>query len=207
MQIEAARGAPRQTVDTWFTRAITADPARYAAYVIRLKLSETPQRRRYARDDRLRPGVPANWRRPSRELRCCWSMRTSARRISPTPASRTTCAGITSRRRQGVEDIRAAYEPYVAKFPDSQFHRSRYAQLAAWSGQWQTADEQLQAMGERQFSLSWFRSKDNYLRLRSEGERARSPSHTESQVTDHVRSPMAENSWSLITHPLRRDVR
>lgn len=59
------------------------------------------------------------------------------------------------------EEIRGVYESYLAQFPDSLYHRSRYATLACWAEDWKKADEQFRRMGKR-FSYAHFRNDGRY---------------------------------------------
>ena len=65
------------------------------------------------------------------------------------------------------DDVKAVYEPYLKRYPDSLYHRTRYMQLAAWAGQWATARSQVDAMGKR-FSYTLLRTREKYAALRDE---------------------------------------
>ncbi len=44
------------------------------------------------------------------------------------------------------DDIRAVYEPYLALFPDHDWHRSGYAKWAAECGRWREAQALFEAI-------------------------------------------------------------
>jgi len=60
-------------------------------------------------------------------------------------------------------DVQAVYGEYLKRFPDSVFHRSRYAMIAAWAGKWDIADRELRLIGDR-CSGTWETKYDTTLR-------------------------------------------
>jgi hypothetical protein len=67
-----------------------------------------------------------------------------------------------------LHDVKAVYDEYLKRTESpSLFHRSRYAELALWSGQYALAAEQFAAMGDK-FSYAWFRNDARYNRARAE---------------------------------------
>jgi hypothetical protein len=173
MQIQAARGADGQVVEQWFKRAVEADPDRLATYANRLRLLEprsggSPPKmiefaRSYTNHRDPDSGIPMLLIEAHLRAACFTD---AGEQGEPQPAYFTHSPDVW-------KDISAVYEPYLQGHPNSLYHRSRYAQLAAWCGQWQTSDKQLRAMGE-QFSLSWLRNRETWQQLRA-------------QVAEHVR--------------------
>ena len=68
---------------------------------------------------------------------------------------------------QAWTDVKAVYDEYLRRVPDSRYHRSRYAEIASWAGQWEEAERQFKAMGDR-FSFTWFRTATHYRQVRVE---------------------------------------
>jgi hypothetical protein len=46
-------------------------------------------------------------------------------------------------------DVKAASEGYLSRFPDSLYHRTRYACIAAWCEEWDEANRQFARLGDR----------------------------------------------------------
>ena len=66
-------------------------------------------------------------------------------------------------------DVKAVYDEYFKRTPSpSMFHRSRYAEVALWSGQYGEAAKQFEAMGDGKFSYGWFWNEPRYQRARAE---------------------------------------
>ncbi len=167
MRIEAARGNLAEARDTWLSRAVAADPESYDAHLLELTYlapayqSNVPAMIEFGR----RCLAGAAWESGVPMVLIEAHLRGSrySQGQEPGPVQQSYFASSP----EVWKDIRAVYEPYLQRFPNSLYHRSRYAQLACWCGQWADADRQFKAMGDR-FSLSWFRTKEAYLRQRAE---------------------------------------
>jgi hypothetical protein len=165
MRIEAARDNSKQGVPMWFDRAVGADPDFYHAYVTRLVYLEPKYQGsiREMIDFGHKCLATQKWESGIPMLLIEAHLR-AAHYTDKGEQDDVQRAYFTS---DGDiwEDIKAVYEPYLQRYPDSLFHRSRYAQLACWCEQWETAKKQFQAMGDH-FSLAWFRTREAYLRQR-----------------------------------------
>lgn len=166
MHIEAARGRG-EAVTSWYDRAVGADPDSYAARLTRMGYLEPRWpggslakmldfARECGKSERWELGIPmllveAHYR--------AWRLSDPA----DDPSTDYFASDPSIWR-----DIQSVYDPYLSRYPDSVFHRTRYAQLAAWCGQPQVADRQLRALGEDRFSLSWLRNPRNYQTLRAQ---------------------------------------
>jgi hypothetical protein len=166
MRIQAARGDYKQGVAAWFDRAISAEPDFYRAYVTRLAYLEPKYQgsiremidfgHRCLANQKWETGIPMLL--VEAHLRAA-HYRDNTEQDEIQKSYFTSDADVW-------EDIKAVYEPYLQRYPHSLYHRSRYAQLACWCEQWETAKAQFQQMGDR-FSLSWFRSREAYLRQKA----------------------------------------
>jgi hypothetical protein len=166
MKIEAARGATPQVVQQWFARAVEADPFRLPTYLSRLRLLEprgggsvTPMIE-FARTCRDHPDIDSGIPLLLVEAHLRAAQYGDAGELDDLDTAYFTSTPDVWR------DIQSVYEPYLQRHPQSLYHRSRYAQLAAWCGQWPSSDKQLREMGD-QFSMSWFRSRESWQSLRS----------------------------------------
>jgi hypothetical protein len=167
MQVESARGADDSVIEQWFERAIAADPSRRATYATRLRLLEPRNGGSIARMLELArrcmnnpdPDSGVSLLVVDTHLRAaCFTE--AGEKDSPQRAYFTASP-------QVFDDIRSVYEPFLLHHPDSLYHRSRYAQLATWCGQWQVSDNQVRAMNG-QFSLLWFRSREGWSDFKAE---------------------------------------
>jgi hypothetical protein len=179
----SSAGAGRvEAIRTWFDRAAAADPECQSAYATRLALLEPGQAggsvpamvafgRECLATGRWESGIPmllidahlraACFDEPGGSGNRDGSPTgTVSERAEPRPEYFRADAAVWN-------DVRSAYEPYLRLYPDSLFHRGRYAQLASWCGQWAEAERQIKTMGD-EFSLSLFRTREQYQRLRTE---------------------------------------
>ncbi|HWP40562.1 MAG TPA: hypothetical protein VNL70_06510, partial [Tepidisphaeraceae bacterium] len=170
MRVQVACGNVTDAAGTWFERAVALDPDLLRVYVEKLQLL-TPSRdgsgsiaemiefgRQCLATGRWDSGIP---------LLLIEAHLQAASLDEQGRALDSLRRGYFMSDPRIWQDIQQVYEPYLQRYPDSLYHRSRYAQLAAWCGQWMVADCQLRVMGDR-FSLAWFRSRQQYLGLRGE---------------------------------------
>ncbi|WP_428937475.1 hypothetical protein [Fontivita pretiosa] len=197
MSVQVARGKIPDAIGVWFDRAVAVDPDFLRVYAAKLSLLQPGQSphgsiaamiefgRQCLAGGRWESGIPLLL--VEAHLQAA-SLDEQGRAID------------TLRREYFTsdphiwQDIQAVYEPYLQRYPKSLYHRSRYAQLAAWCGQWSQADRQLRAMGDR-FSLTWFRSAQQYRSLRSEvAEHVASDAEAPSRLPDSQFNSMRNDS-------------
>jgi hypothetical protein len=86
------------------------------------------------------------------------------------------CAAYFKRHPEAWADVKAVYDGYLERVPDSRYHRTRYAVIAAWCGEWLEADRQFQALGERVASVYpqevWQKLRDEAATKAAEVEKA-----------------------------------
>jgi hypothetical protein len=148
--LDVERGAPSGPggLDLWYTRATKADPDSRAAASRKMEGLEPKwggSRGRMLKFGRellasgnWDAGLPlllaeAHW------TLACWENGNAA---FPDPAYfRRNAAAVWP-------DVKAVYDPYLAKVPGSRFHRTRYALVAAWCGRWAEAEAQFKILGD-----------------------------------------------------------
>jgi hypothetical protein len=139
------QSAPREEVNTWFTRAITADPGNYAACTKKMLVLEpkwggsVPAMIQFARELTHISTDPRAVRIPLKLVEMYWGMAS----VDPLPMSE-----FFSAHPELWTDIQPVYEKYLQQVPESRFHRTRYALIAAWSGHWDIAAAQFDKLGD-----------------------------------------------------------
>jgi hypothetical protein len=135
-------GGGREALETWFVRAMGANPDNYDA--CRRKLNY------------LHP----NWNGSEQEMLEFgrWCLKTGNWRAN-IPFILAQAHEIVSDRSKDRleyysrpevwEDLRGVYEGCVLNFPDAVPQRNKYAQIAAQCGQWDVAQEQFQVLGDK----------------------------------------------------------
>lgn len=170
MRISAASDQLRSSLPSWFERARTLEPLDYAVHAAYLSCLEPQWQgnikamiafgRECLRKGDWESGIPmllveAHIRAAS------YDTQGQPRELSPDYFTTDP---------QIWQDVRAVYETFLKSNPDSLYHRSRFAQIACWCKEWDAAREQFTAMGDS-FSLSWFRSRQNYETYRNQSIR------------------------------------
>lgn len=141
--VEMATGGDRAAMERWYGRAMKADPSCRAAAVAKMTWLEPKwhgdPKAMLAFGRELLAG--GNWDAglPLLLADAHWTLACYAPgglTAVPNPryfarSPKTTWA-----------DVKGVYEPYLKKVPDSRYHRTRYALMAAWCGQWAEANRQ-----------------------------------------------------------------
>jgi hypothetical protein len=168
MTAELGRGKGIAELDKWFNRAVAADPGCSAAYDAKLQYLEpkwygntVDDMITFAREASSAAVAAGQWDAGVPLIIVAAHLDASHYRDgSPKSVPQT-------RYFRGNEtvwkDIQAVYPEYIKRYPDSLYHRSRYAQLAIWCGHPQEAREQFDHMGKR-FSYGWFRNDATYAK-------------------------------------------
>jgi hypothetical protein len=170
MHISAGAAPPKmQDVALWFDRAVAADPNSLSAYATRLKyLEPTWQGSKRAMIEFGRQCLASGkWESGVSLLVVDAHLRVACfddANVEQNEIQRSYFVDNS----EAWSDIKAACEQHLSRYPESLYHRGRYAQLACWAGQWNTANEQFQLMTGEQFSIAWFRTRDAFLRQRNE---------------------------------------
>lgn len=168
--IELGQGEGRERMETWFKRAMAADPDSYDACMNKLQYLEPKW---YGADvnDMLAFGreclAGGNWD-VGLPLVLIDAHLAAARYTADGYQPRPSPAYFRDDP-QAWADVKQVYDEYLRRLPDSLYHRSRYAQIAAWAGQWAEADEQFKAMGDK-ISYGYFRTGTKYRAARAEVE-------------------------------------
>lgn len=168
LRVELGQGEGRARMEQWFARAVAADPNCYEAYWRKLLYLEP------------------KWYGSVKEMigfarqsanKANWNAGTPLILIEAhLDASRYTADGYQPKPQPAYfkdprvwNDVKRVYDEYLKRFPESLYHRSRYAQIACWAEQWQEADKQFKTMGDK-FSFAYFRNRSVYQRVRAELE-------------------------------------
>lgn len=158
--VELGQGKGRQVMETWFRRAMAADPNNYLACSHKMYYLEPKW---YGSEEAMlafgRELVAAgNWeaRLPFQLIDAHW-----------------TLAGYGDRREEHYKDpavwkdIQSVYEPYLRKVPASAWDRSYYAKYACYAGRWAEAKAQFDRLGDSVL-VAAFGDKAELDRLRGE---------------------------------------
>lgn len=168
-QVELGQGEGRERMETWFKRAMIADPDSYRACGRKLHYLEPKW---YGDDveDMLAFGREClsggNWEAGIPLILVdahLAAARYTEDGYQPKPSPAYFANPLT------WADVKKVYDEYLRRVPDSLYHRSRYAQIAAWAGQWAEADKQFKVMGDK-FSYNYFRTRTKYRAARAEVE-------------------------------------
>lgn len=146
--VEMADGAGgRSGMERWYGRALQADPNCYEAASNKMlylepKWSGSPQDmvqfgRQLADEDH----------RKSRFSLQLPSAHWTLSRYSAKDATDPHGAAYFKTDPRIWDDINSVYEPYLKRAPESRFHRTRYAVMAAWCGKWDIANQQFETLG------------------------------------------------------------
>jgi len=146
--VAKGHGAPRATMEEWYQRAIQADPdslraaGRRIEYLYPVWHGSEEEMTEFGREllagGRWEAGLPLklvemHWWRAS--------YHDSGRKpVDP--------AYFAANAAEAWKDVKAVYEPYLKRVPDSRYHRTRYALIAAWCGEWVEAKRQFAVLGD-----------------------------------------------------------
>jgi hypothetical protein len=161
LQVELAQGEGRERMELWFARATKADPDSLEPYTAKMYYLEPKWR-----------GSPEEMLEFGRE--CAASENWEAGIPLILVDAHMTLSDYAGdrlkyfdRNKQAWKDIRGVYDRYLARHPDSKYHRSRYSQIAYFVGDVDVAVEQFRALKNR-VSLNYFRSEDDYRQYRTD---------------------------------------
>jgi len=143
--VELGQGKGRAVMETWYKRAMTADPDHFEAcgkkmYYLEPKWHGSPQ-------DMLNFG---------RELLAGgnWEARLPFKLVD----AHLTLAGYAEDKQKKADyykdeavwkDVKAVYEGYLKHHPESNWDRTYYAKLACWCGHWNEAQVQFEKLGDK----------------------------------------------------------
>jgi hypothetical protein len=158
--VEKAIGSSRKDLEQWYRRALTADPDSYRAAMRKLEYlypqwNGSPKEmiahgRQVAAGGRWEGGLPlvlveAHWDRAQQH----------------DPSKRPVDPAYFDGNDEAWKDVKRVYEAYLKQVPDSRYHRTRYALIAAWCGQWADARREFDKLGEdfsrRVAPEAWYR--------------------------------------------------
>jgi hypothetical protein len=159
--VELGQGQGRPRMDTWYKRAMAADPNNFAACSAKLYYLEPKW---YGNEDAMlafgRELVRAgNWK--ARLPFILVDAHAALARYQP-----NNLDGYYQQ--DGVwADLKSVYDPYLQINPQALRDRSQYALLACKCNQWEEANRQFQVMGDRP-DPGVFPNRNEYMRLRNE---------------------------------------
>lgn len=167
-------GRSRARMETWYERAMQAEPDNYTACHYKLLYLE-PKWRGSDKEmiDFGRQCLKAgNWkmRIPFILIRAHETLSRYPRGDRKDPATQTDRGYFKNG--AAWDDIRDVYEGYLKHFPESHGDRSYYALLACWSGKWAEAHRQFDILGDKAV-VSVFGNKEEYQSLRREAAEKR----------------------------------
>lgn len=161
LTVELGQGQGRGRMEQWFKRAMEADPNNYAAcshklYYLEPKWHGSPEEMLAFGRECLRGG---NWtgRLPFILVDAHTQL---ARYVKDNPDSYYQQPGVWT-------DLRSVYDPFLKQNPQAIRERSQYALYACRAEQWEEADRQFQALGDR-VDPSVFPDRNQFGRLRAE---------------------------------------
>jgi hypothetical protein len=137
--------ADRDEMEKWFKRAMAANPGNYNACNRKMLFLEpkwggsVEAMLGFGRELPAMAAEPRALRVPLNLVDAHWTL--AGGRSGPNPAYFQTMEG-------AWDDVQKVYEKYLAQVPEARYHRTRYAVIAAWAGQWAIADAQFTKLGE-----------------------------------------------------------
>jgi hypothetical protein len=160
INVELGPGKGRGVMETWFKRAMAADPNNFRAcshkmYYLEPKWHGSEQAMVAFGRELLAGG---NWeaRLPFQLIEAHWTL-----------SSYGDKQGEYFKDPEVWKDIQSVYEPFLKKYPDSVWDRSYYAKYACYSGHWTEAKGQFDRLGEAVLVRA-FKDKAELDRLRVE---------------------------------------
>lgn len=169
LMLSVETGQPTGALDIWFARAMDADRHNWAACLHKMTYLEpkwhgNPEAMLAFGRELLQAG---NWDAglPLFLVDAHVKLAEYPARRNPLVAKQTMEQYFVENADQVWPDIQAAYEPFFKRHPDGQFHRARYAALAAWCGRWEEADQQLKILGN-EFRPLFLQNAKEWLKLR-----------------------------------------
>lgn len=144
------RGGGREVLETWFRRAIAADPDDLESCRARLKYLSSPGPAANAAANADARAAMIDFGREclkTENWRAGIPYVLSDAHLAIAEASADSKEYLE--RADVWADVQEVYEGAVLNFPDDTFRRSQYARLAARCGQWETAHRQFEALGDR----------------------------------------------------------
>lgn len=164
MGVELGQGRGRERMETWFNRAIQADPNCLEAY----------DEKMYYLDPRWHGSVEdmVSFGRECLEqgdweagipLMLVEAHLEASKHVGDGPSYRPHPEYFRDND-DAWQDVEDVYHEYLQRVPESIFHRSRFAMLAAWCGQWEEADRQLKALNGRKSWRAFWR-RDDYEKI------------------------------------------
>jgi hypothetical protein len=143
--VELGQGKGRAVMETWYKRAMEADPDHFAACGKKMYYLEPKWH-----------GSPEDMLGFGRELLAGgnWDARLPFKLVD----AHLTLAGYADDKQKKADyykdeavwkDLRAVYEGYLKRHPESDWDRTFYAKLACWCGHWTEAKAQFDKLGEK----------------------------------------------------------
>ncbi|HEY7120003.1 MAG TPA: hypothetical protein VH475_25670 [Tepidisphaeraceae bacterium] len=148
LTIATAQGSTYAEMDRWYRRAIEANPASEAA--INGKLFYLEPKWHGSADQMLAFGrellKDGKWeaRQPLQLVEVHFRLLQYER----ADTYYGQCAAYFGKHPEAWADVKAVYDEFLKRVPESRWHRTRYAMVAAWSGQWAEANRQFKSLGE-----------------------------------------------------------
>jgi len=158
---QGEEGGGREAMETWFKRAMEADPDNYDA--CSRKLYYLYPRWHGSHEEMIEFGREclntANWRAGLPHLLV---------QAHDAIAQESTDTAEYYQRPDVWRDIQDVYEGNLLNFPDDVYHRSQYAKAAARCGKWQVANKQFTILGDKaQLSVFGSNASLEYLRKKA----------------------------------------
>jgi hypothetical protein len=185
LQVGTAKGFSRGMMDYWFQRAVTDNPNAYDAVTEVLTYLEprwggsVDQMLSFARTC----AATNNWK-ASLPLAVVDAHLIASRYTNPDydGSDLHPVPQYFADHPAAFAEIRPIYEEYLRRHPQTLFHRTRFATLAAWSGQWTLAHQLFQSTGDKT-SYRWAFNVNSLNKLRTQAKRHARAATTTTQPT------------------------
>lgn len=160
INVELGQGKGRPVMETWYRRAMAADPdnrlaCRYKMYYLEPKWHGSREAM-IAFGRELLAGGNFEARLPFQLVDAHWTLAGYGKTLED-----------YFRNPDVWKDIQSVYEPFLKKYPDAAWERSFYARCASYSGRWVEAKAQFDRLGDR-VTLGAFEDQAELDRLRAE---------------------------------------
>ena len=150
---------PETQITKWFEAGKLADPSNYQIYVQKLTTLEPKWHGDFEQMAAFGRACLSEGRWEARIPLLLVEAHLTASRYVPEGLALKPQPGYFRDNEAAWNDVKAVYDEYLKRVPESIFHRSRYATIAAWCGRWDEAATQLKALNGR-CSRNWFGSDD-----------------------------------------------
>jgi hypothetical protein len=145
------QGAPREEMETWYRRAVELDP--YDLGAVANKLAYLEPKWHGSADELLAFGrellKAGRWEtgQPLAMVDAHFRLAEYVRLPGGVTLGPMYAAYFKANR-DAWPDVKAAFDGYLRQFPDSLYHRTRYACVAAWAEEWDEAHRQFELLDE-----------------------------------------------------------